>query len=143
LRSGSRIITAAVLNARVGRVGAPVVQRFLAQAAELLIDLVPVMAQRLDAVSAPLGVEVALAEDRTRRLDALLDTQKPRTALAAACCCGCGFPIPTTSTVFEVAVDGRILPVSGERLKKWIEKRRAEWTGPRGFLFSKRPMIGS
>jgi hypothetical protein len=56
---------------------------------------------------------------------------------------GCGFPIPTTSTVFEVAVDGRILPVSGERLKKWIEKRCAEWTGPRGFLFSKRPMIGS
>jgi hypothetical protein len=51
--------------------------------------------------------------------------------------------VPTTSTVFEVAVDGRILPVSGERLKKWIEKRRSEWTGPRGFLFSKRPMIGS
>jgi hypothetical protein len=45
--------------------------------------------------------------------------------------------------VFEVAVDGRILPVSGERLKKWIEKRRSEWTGPRGFLFSQRPMIGS
>jgi hypothetical protein len=36
---------------------------------------------------------------------------------------GCGVPIPTTSTVFDVAVDGRILPVSGERLKNWIEKR--------------------
>ena len=56
---------------------------------------------------------------------------------------GCGFPIPTTSTIFEVAVDGSILHVPGERLKKWIEKQRSELKGPRGFLFSKRPMIGS
>jgi len=44
--------------------------------------------------------------------------------------------------VFEVVGDGRILRVEGGRLKKWIETRRAEWKGPRGFLFNQRPMIG-
>ena len=55
---------------------------------------------------------------------------------------GCGLPIPTTSTTFEVVADGRILRVSGARLKTWIENRRDEWKGPRGILFSQRPMIG-
>ena len=55
---------------------------------------------------------------------------------------GSGMPIPTTATVFEVITEGRIHQVSGARLKSWIEKRRAEWKGPRGFLFSQRPMIG-
>jgi len=55
---------------------------------------------------------------------------------------GCGLPIPTTSTVFEVIADGRIHRVLGSRLKKWIEKRREEWKGPRGMLFHQRPMIG-
>ncbi len=54
----------------------------------------------------------------------------------------CGFPIPTTSTVFEVVTGGRILRVPGTRLKKWIENRRTEWKGPRGLLFRERPMIG-
>ena len=54
----------------------------------------------------------------------------------------CGFPIPTTSTMFEVVADGCINRVPGARLKTWIENRRQEWTGPRGFLFSQRPMIG-
>ena len=54
----------------------------------------------------------------------------------------CGLPIPTTSTLFEVVTDGRIHSVPGARLKKWIENRRQEWTGPRGLLFSQRPMIG-
>ena len=53
-----------------------------------------------------------------------------------------GFPVPTTSTVFEVVTDGRILRVDGQRLKNWIETRRNEWKGPRGFLFQQRPMIG-
>ena len=44
----------------------------------------------------------------------------------------CGFPIPTTSTLFEVVTDGRIHHVQGARLKKWIENRRHEWKGPRG-----------
>jgi len=52
------------------------------------------------------------------------------------------FPVPTTSTVFEVVTDGRILRVDGYRLKKWIETRREEWKGPRGFLFQQRPLIG-
>jgi len=55
---------------------------------------------------------------------------------------GCGFPIPTTSTSFEVVTEGRILHVTGARLKKWIENRRTEWKGPRGVLFKQRPIIG-
>ena len=54
----------------------------------------------------------------------------------------CGFPIPTTSTLFEVVTGGRIHRVPGARLKKWIENRRLEWKGPRGMLYAKRPMIG-
>lgn len=55
---------------------------------------------------------------------------------------GCGFPIPTTSTLFEVVTGGRIHRVPGARLKNWIENRRQELKGPRGLLFSQRPMIG-
>jgi len=55
---------------------------------------------------------------------------------------GCGFPIPTISTQFEVVTGGRIHHVQGARLKTWIENRRAEWKGPRGLLFSQRPVIG-
>ena len=54
----------------------------------------------------------------------------------------CGFPIPTTSTLFEVVTGGRIHNVPGMRLKKWIENRRQELRGPRGLIFSQRPMIG-
>jgi hypothetical protein len=55
---------------------------------------------------------------------------------------GCGFPIPTTSTLFEVVTGGRVLRVPGQRLRKWIETRQHEWKGPRGVIFSQRPMIG-
>ena len=55
----------------------------------------------------------------------------------------CGFPIPTTETLFEVVIDGRVHRVQGLRLKGWIEKKRHEFGGPRGYLFSQRPMIGS
>ena len=55
---------------------------------------------------------------------------------------GCGMPIPTTATAFEVITEGRIHQVSGARLRTWIERRRAEWKGPRGLLFSQRPVIG-
>lgn len=48
----------------------------------------------------------------------------------------CGMPIPTSATTFEVVTGGKIFHVHGTRLKKWIEKRRQEWNGPRGFLFS-------
>jgi len=53
-----------------------------------------------------------------------------------------GFPIPTTSTTFEVVANGKILTVSGRSLRKWIHVRREEGKGPRGMLFKKRPMIG-
>jgi len=54
---------------------------------------------------------------------------------------GCGFPIPTSSTLFEVVADGRISRVPGARLKTWIESRRQEWKGPRGLpsIFSRLP----
>ena len=44
----------------------------------------------------------------------------------------CGFPIPTTETLFEVVIDGRVHRVQGLRLKGWIEKKRHEFGGPRG-----------
>lgn len=55
---------------------------------------------------------------------------------------GCGFPVPTTFTTFEVITDGKVLQVHGAQLKRWIEKRREEWKGPRGQLFRDRPTIG-
>ena len=55
---------------------------------------------------------------------------------------GCGFPVATTSTTFEVVANGKILSVSGARLRKWIDHRRSEWKGPRGLLFKQRPAIG-
>ena len=42
----------------------------------------------------------------------------------------CGFPIPTTETLFEVVIDGRVHRVQGLRLKGWIEKKRHEFRGP-------------
>jgi hypothetical protein len=46
------------------------VQRLLAQPLQLLIYLVAVMPQQLDTVLALLCIEVAVTEDRPRRLDA-------------------------------------------------------------------------
>src|SRR3954453_17886571 len=47
-----------------------------------------------------------------------------------------GFPVPTTSTVFKIVTDGRILRVEGSRLKRWIENRRQEWKARGVFSFS-------
>jgi hypothetical protein len=49
------------------------------------------------------------------------------------------FPKLTLATVFEVINGGRVYRVEGRALQRWIAKRRSEWNGPRGFLFSKRP----
>jgi len=48
------------------------------------------------------------------------------------------FPRLTLSTI-EVVNGGRVYRVEGGTLQRWIVKRRSEWNGPRGFLFSKRP----
>lgn len=53
----------------------------------------------------------------------------------------CGIPKPNASTLFEVSTDGTVLYVEGLKLKKWIERRRIDWNGPRGYLFSQRPML--
>jgi hypothetical protein len=52
-----------------------------------------------------------------------------------------GLPCPTISTVFEVVIEGKVHRVRGVALQRWIEERRAEWKGPRGFLFAQRPML--
>ena len=54
---------------------------------------------------------------------------------------GCGIPKPTVGTKFEVVTDGVVLQVEGKKLKQWIERRRIDWNGPRGMLFSKRPVL--
>jgi hypothetical protein len=51
------------------------------------------------------------------------------------------YPGPTTDTVFEVAVNGKIYRVVGRDLQRWILKEREERKGPRGILFSRRPTL--
>jgi hypothetical protein len=50
-------------------------------------------------------------------------------------------PTPTRDTLFEVAVEGRVYRVPGEKLQSWILKRRGTWNGPKGYLFNKRPLL--
>ena len=50
-------------------------------------------------------------------------------------------PVPTTATRFEVVTDGRVYIIKGDALHEWIERRRQEWKGPRGILFSRRPTL--
>ncbi len=90
-------------------------------------------------------VTVADGEGRRYSLDVSADSSYDAAHLYLTHVRGnpaCGFPIPTTSTQFEVVTGGQIHHVQGARLKKWIENRRQEWKGPRGLLFSQRPMIG-
>jgi len=54
---------------------------------------------------------------------------------------GCGLPKPNVSTMFELCTDGIVLQVEGKKLRNWIEWRRIDLNGPRGYLFSKRPML--
>jgi hypothetical protein len=53
----------------------------------------------------------------------------------------CGLPIPTLATTFEVNVQGKLYSVHGEKLQKWMEKRRRELNGPAGMLFKQRAML--
>ena len=50
-------------------------------------------------------------------------------------------PIPTLATTFEVVTAGRVYWVEGAALQRWILRRREEWKGPKGFLFSQRPTL--
>jgi hypothetical protein len=51
-------------------------------------------------------------------------------------------PIRSLETVFEVTVNGKVHNVHDTKLQQWIMKRRTEWKGPRGYLFSQRPTLG-
>jgi hypothetical protein len=53
-----------------------------------------------------------------------------------------GLPVPTQATQFEVSVGGKIYHVSGNHLKKWIERRRYEYKGPPNSAFMQRPVLG-
>ena len=50
-------------------------------------------------------------------------------------------PIPTLATVFEVVAAGRLYCGKGAALQKWILQKQQEWKGPKGFLFSQRPIL--
>ena len=50
-------------------------------------------------------------------------------------------PAPTIATVFEVVTSGRVYRVEGAALQRWILRRREDWKGPKGFLFSQRPTL--
>ena len=52
-------------------------------------------------------------------------------------------PALTVATVFEVVTAGRMYSIQGAALQKWIMHRRQEWKGPKGVLFSRRPMLDS
>jgi hypothetical protein len=52
-----------------------------------------------------------------------------------------GLPQPTIATQFEVVIDGKVYRVDGKALQRWIVRQRGELKGPRGFLFSQRPML--
>jgi hypothetical protein len=49
--------------------------------------------------------------------------------------------VPNLCTRFEVSVEGKIHIVEGVALSRWIEERRRELRGPKGFLFSQRPTM--
>jgi hypothetical protein len=50
-------------------------------------------------------------------------------------------PIPTLATIFKVVTGGKVYTVDGAALQRWIEPRRQDWKGPRGLLFSQRPIL--
>ena len=50
-----------------------------------------------------------------------------------------GLPKPTLATVFEVVTEGKVDRVRGAALQRWIQERRENWNGPKGYLFRDRP----
>jgi hypothetical protein len=50
-----------------------------------------------------------------------------------------GLPKPTLATVFEVVTEGKVYRVRGAALQRWIQERRENWNGSKGYLFRKRP----
>jgi hypothetical protein len=52
-----------------------------------------------------------------------------------------GLPRPTTDSLFEVSVDGKVHRVTGKALQLWILRERKERRGPSGYIFGKRPLL--
>jgi hypothetical protein len=50
-------------------------------------------------------------------------------------------PAPGKDTLFEVVTGGKVYIVRGEALQQRIVKRRETLKGPKGMLFSQRPVI--
>ena len=50
-----------------------------------------------------------------------------------------GLPKPTLATIFEVVAGGKVYHVAGVALQRWIVERRQKRSGPKGYMFCKRP----
>jgi hypothetical protein len=50
-------------------------------------------------------------------------------------------PLPTIATTFQVITADKVYTVTGVALQRWIERRRADWKGPRAVLFRRRPTL--
>ena len=50
-----------------------------------------------------------------------------------------GLPKPTLRTTFDVVAAGKMYRVAGTDLQRWITERRQKWSGPKGYMFCKRP----
>ncbi len=52
-----------------------------------------------------------------------------------------GSPRPTLATLFEIVIDAKVYRVEGKALQRWIVRQRQSLNGPKGYLFSQRPML--
>jgi len=89
-------------------------------------------------------VTVTDAEGRRHSLDLVADSSYDAAHLFVAQARsdrGLMLPALSRETTFEVVSNGRLYLVRGEKLREWILNRRKEWTGPKSYLFSKRPLL--
>ena len=83
-------------------------------------------------------------DGRRHSLDVLADSSYDAAHLylhAAKSNPSSALPVPTRETVFDVVAEGKVHRVTGDRLRDWIEKRREEFKGPRGYLFGQREVM--
>jgi hypothetical protein len=89
-------------------------------------------------------VTVTDGDGRRHSLDVLADSSYDAAHLylhAAKSNPSSALPVPTRETVFDVVAEGKVHHVTGDRLRDWIEKRREEFKGPRGYLFGQRAVM--
>jgi hypothetical protein len=52
-----------------------------------------------------------------------------------------GLPRPTTESVFEVSIGGKVHRVTGKALQRWILREGQEHRGSSGYMVGKRPAL--